>query len=189
MSNCSSNMCTRLNQYSGTMTEQNLLKAFANESEARNKYTFFASKAKKDGYEQIADIFQHTADNEKEHAKLWYKELFGIGSTGENLLLACQKEHYEWVTMYEEYAKVAESEGFHELAEKFRGVAMVEKHHEERFKDLLSNLKNRKVFEKTGIEVWECRNCGCIVLGEAAPELCPVCDHPRAYFELMGKNY
>lgn len=184
-----SNMCKKLNKYTGTQTEKNLMCAFSGESEARNRYSYYASKAKKEGYEQIADIFLCTAENEKEHAKIWFKELYGIGSTCENLLIASQKEHYEWSKMYEEFAKTAECEGFYELADKFKGIAAVEKHHEERFKDLLCNIKNHKVFEKLDIEIWECRNCGCLVLGESAPEICPVCDHPRAYFEVMSKNY
>ena len=178
------------NKYKGTKTEQNLLTAFAGESQARNKYTYYASKAKKEGYEQIAAIFLETADNEKEHAKLWFKELDGIGSTAENLEAAAGGENYEWTEMYEEFAKVAEEEGFKELAIKFRLVGAVEKHHEERYRALLENLANDEVFKKkTGVQVWKCRNCGYIFVGEKAPEICPCCAHPKAYFELEIKNY
>ena len=178
------------NKYAGTQTEKNLAAAFAGESEARNKYTYFASKAKKEGYEQIAALFLKTADNEKEHAKLWYKELHnGIGSTAENLLAAAEGENYEWTDMYDGFAKTAEEEGFYELAAKFRLVAAVEKHHEERYRALLKNVETKQVFEKSEVKVWECRNCGHIVVGTAAPEVCPTCDHPKAYFEVHAENY
>ena len=178
------------NKYAGTQTEKNLAAAFAGESEARNKYTYFASKAKKEGFEQIAALFQKTADNEKEHAKLWYKELHdGIGSTAENLLAAAEGENYEWTDMYAGFAKTAEEEGFPALAAKFRMVAAIEKHHEERYRALLKNVETAQVFEKSEVKVWECRNCGHIVVGEKAPEVCPVCNHPRAYFELRKENY
>ncbi len=177
------------NKYSGTKTEKNLMAAFAGESEARNKYTYFASKAKKDGYEQISALFLKTAENEKEHAKLWFKELNGIGSTEENLLAAANGENYEWTDMYEEFARVADEEGFHELAEKFRGVALIEKHHEERYRALLKNVEMKQVFEKSEVKIWECRNCGHIVVGTNAPEVCPVCNHPQSYFELNAENY
>ena len=177
------------NPYSGTQTEKNLEAAFAGESQARNKYTYFASKAKKEGFEQIAALFLKTADNEKEHAKLWFKELNGIGSTAENLAAAADGENYEWTDMYEGFAKTAEEEGFPELAEKFRGVAAIEKHHEERYRALLHNVEIQEVFKKSSVKVWECRNCGHIVVGEAAPEICPVCAHPQAYFEINAENY
>lgn len=177
------------NKYAGTKTEQNLLAAFAGESQARNKYTYFASKAKKEGYEQIADLFLKTADNEKEHAKLWFKELNGIGSTAENLEAAADGENYEWTDMYEEFARTAEEEGFKELAAKFRGVAAIEKRHEERYRALLANVEAQKVFEKSEVKVWECRNCGHIVVGTKAPDVCPVCAHPQAYFEVSANNY
>ena len=177
------------NKYAGTKTEKNLMAAFAGESEARNKYTYFASKAKKEGFEQISALFLKTAENEKEHAKLWFKELNGIGSTEENLLAAAQGENYEWTDMYEEFAKVADEEGFHELAEKFRGVALIEKHHEERYRALLKNVQMQQVFEKSEVKIWECRNCGHIVVGTKAPEVCPVCNHPQSYFELNAENY
>ena len=177
------------NKYSGTKTEQNLMKAFAGESEARNKYTYFASKAKKEGFEQISALFLKTAENEKEHAKLWFKELDGISSTLDNLKAAADGENYEWTDMYEEFAKVADEEGFHELAEKFRGVALIEKHHEERYRALLKNVENDEVFKKSTVKVWECRNCGHIVVGTNAPEVCPVCNHPQAYFEVNAENY
>lgn len=178
-----------MSKYSGTQTEKNLQAAFAGESQARNKYTYFASKAKKEGYEQIAALFLKTADNEKEHAKLWFKELEGIGDTAQNLAAAADGENYEWTDMYEGFAKTADEEGFHELAEKFRGVAAIEKQHEERYRALLRNVETAKVFEKSEIKVWECRNCGHIVVGTKAPEVCPVCAHPRAYFEINEKNY
>ena len=178
------------NKYAGTQTEKNLAAAFAGESEARNKYTYFASKAKKEGFEQIAALFQKTADNEKEHAKMWYKELHnGIGSTEENLLVAAEGEYYEWTDMYDGFAKTAEEEGFLELAAKFRLVAAVEKHHEERYRALLKNVQTQQVFEKSEVKVWECRNCGHIVVGTKAPELCPTCAHPKAYFEVHAENY
>ena len=178
-----------MSKYSGTQTEKNLWEAFAGESQARNKYTYFASKAKKEGLEQMAAIFLKTADNEKEHAKLWFKELEGIGSTAENLAAAAEGENYEWTDMYEGFAKTAEEEGFPELAEKFRGVAAIEKEHEARYRALLNNLETAQVFEKSEVKVWECRNCGHIVVGTKAPEICPVCAHPQAYFEINEKNY
>ena len=177
--------------YRGTKTEQNLLKAFAGESQARNKYTYFASKAKKDGYEQIAAIFEETAGNEKEHAKMWYKELHGgeIPSTEENLKEAIDGENYEWTEMYEEFAKTAEEEGFTALAYKFRAVGEIEKHHEERFKKLLKNIEDKVVFSKEEDTIWICRNCGHVVIGKYAPEVCPVCNHPKSYFEIKNENY
>ena len=177
------------NKYAGTQTEKNLMAAFAGESEARNKYTYFASKAKKEGFEQIAALFLKTADNEKEHAKLWFKELDGIGNTAENLLSAALGENYEWTDMYEGFAKTAEEEGFVELAARFRLVAAVEKHHEERYRALLKNVETAKVFEKCEVKVWECRNCGHIMVSTAAPELCPTCNHPQSYFEVHAENY
>ena len=176
-------------KYAGTQTEKNLEAAFAGESQARNKYTYFASKAKKEGFEQIADLFLKTADNEKEHAKLWFKELNGIGDTAENLAAAADGENYEWTDMYEGFAKTAEAEGFPELAAKFRGVAAIERRHEERYRALLKNVKTQEVFQKSSVKVWECRNCGHIVVGEKAPEVCPVCAHPQAYFEITAENY
>ena len=175
----------------GTKTEENLKAAFAGESQARNKYTYFASKAKKDGYEQIAAIFEETANNEKEHAKMWFKELHGgeVPSTIENLEAAADGENYEWTDMYEGFAKTAEEEGFPELAKKFRGVAAIEKHHEERYRALLKNVDTNQVFEKSEVKVWECRNCGHIVVGTKAPELCPVCAHPQSFFEVSEQNY
>ena len=163
----------KTNKYSGTKTEQNLRTAFSGESEARNKYTFFASTAKKEGYEQIAALFQKTADNEKEHAKMWFKELQGIGSTADNLLSAAEGENYEWTDMYDSFAKTAEEEGFPELAQKFRLVGEIERHHEERYRALLRNVETAKVFEKSEVKVWECRNCGHIVVGTKAPDVCP----------------
>ena len=177
------------NKYAGTQTEKNLMEAFAGESQARNKYTYFASKAKKDGFEQIAALFLKTAENEKEHAKLWFKELEGIGTTAENLGAAADGESYEWTDMYEGFAKTAESEGFPELAEKFRGVAAIEKHHEERYRALLKNVQTAQVFEKCEVKIWECRNCGHIVVGTKAPDICPVCAHPQSYFEVNAENY
>ena len=177
------------NKYAGTQTEKNLMAAFAGESEARNKYTYFASKAKKEGFEQISALFLKTADNEKEHAKLWFKELGGIGNTAENLLHAAEGENYEWTDMYAGFAETAEKEGFYELAGKFRLVAAVEKHHEERYRALLKNVETAQVFEKSEVKVWECRNCGHIVVGTAAPAVCPTCDHPKAYIELHAENY
>ena len=176
-------------QYSGTQTEKNLMEAFAGESQARNKYTYFASKAKKEGYEQIAAIFQQTADNEKEHAKLWFKELNGIGDTAANLVSAAEGENYEWTDMYAGFAETAEKEGFPELAAKFRLVAAIEKHHEERYRALLHNVEAAEVFAKSEVKVWECRNCGHLVIGEEAPKVCPVCAHPQAYFEVRKENY
>lgn len=178
-----------MSKYKGTETEKNLLAAFAGESQARNKYTYFSSKAKKEGYEQIAAIFSATADNEKEHAKLWFKELEGIGSTADNLKAAAEGENFEWTDMYEGFAKTAEKEGFFELAEKFRLVGAIEKRHEERYRALLKNIETAKVFEKSEIKVWECRNCGHIVVGKSAPEVCPTCNHPQSYFEISAENY
>ena len=175
--------------YKGTKTEQNLMAAFAGESQARNKYTYFASVAKKEGYEQIAAIFQKTADNEKEHAKMWFKELKGIGDTKANLLAAAEGEYYEWTDMYKTFADEAEAEGFKELAAKFRAVAEIEKSHEERYRRLLDNVEMNKVFEKAGETMWECRNCGHLVVGKKAPEICPVCAHPKSYFEVRSENY
>ena len=177
------------NKYEGTQTQKNLEAAFAGESQARNKYTYFASKAKKEGYEQIAALFLKTADNEKEHAKMWFKELNGIGDTKENLAAAADGENYEWTDMYDEFAKTAEAEGFPELAAKFRGVAAIEKAHEERYRKLLSNIEMQEVFKKSEVKVWECRNCGHIIVGTNAPEVCPVCNHPQSYFELREENY
>lgn len=178
-----------MTKYAGTQTEKNLQEAFAGESQARNKYTYFASKAKKEGFEQIAALFQQTADNEKEHAKLWFKELEGIGNTQENLLHAAEGENYEWTDMYDGFAKTADEEGFPELAKKFRLVAAVEKHHEERYRALLKNVETQQVFARSEVKVWECRNCGHIVVGEKAPEICPTCAHPQAYFELSADNF
>ena len=177
------------NKYAGTQTEKNLEAAFAGESQARNKYTYFASKAKKEGFEQISELFLKTADNEKEHAKLWFKELEGIGDTAQNLAAAADGENYEWTDMYEGFAKTAEEEGFKELAEKFRLVAAIEKRHEERYRALLHNVEAQEVFKKSEVKVWECRNCGHIVVGEKAPEVCPTCAHPQAYFEVHVDNY
>ena len=176
-------------KYAGTQTEKNLMAAFAGESEARNKYTYFASKAKKEGYEQIAALFLKTAENEKEHAKLWFKELEGIGDTAENLQAAAEGENYEWTDMYEDFAKTAEAEGFTELAHRFRLVAAIEKHHEERYRALLHNVEMAEVFAKSEVKVWECRNCGHIVIGTSAPEVCPTCNHPQSYFEVREENY
>lgn len=177
------------NKYAGTETEKNLKTAFSGESEARNKYTFFASVAKKEGYEQISALFQKTADNEKEHAKMWFKELNGIGDTAQNLAAAAEGENYEWTDIYAGFAETAEKEGFPELAAKFRLVAEIEKHHEERYRALLKNVETAKVFEKSEVKVWECRNCGHIVVGAAAPEICPTCAHPQSYFEVRAENY
>lgn len=177
------------NPYAGTKTEKNLEAAFAGESQARNKYTYFASVAKKEGYEQIASLFLKTADNEKEHAKMWFKELKGIGDTSANLAAAADGENYEWTDMYEDFAKTAEEEGFPELAAKFRMVAAIEKHHEERYRTLLKNVETAAVFEKSEVKVWECRNCGHIIVGTKAPEVCPVCAHPKSYFEIHAENY
>ncbi len=176
-------------KYSGTQTEQNLRMAFSGESEARNKYTFFASVAKKQGFEQIAALFLKTAENEKEHAKLWFKELAGIGDTAENLLSAAEGENYEWTDMYEGFAKTAEEEGFPELAHRFRLVAAIERHHEERYRALLHNVEAQEVFKKSDVKVWECRNCGHIVVGLEAPAVCPACNHPQSYFEIRAENY
>ena len=173
----------------GTKTEKNLMAAFAGESQARNKYTYFASVAKKEGYEQISAIFQKTADNEKEHAKLWFKALGELGNTAQNLLAAAEGENYEWTDMYDTFAKEADEEGFHELAEKFRSVALIEKSHEERYRALLSNVEMQKVFEKSEEIMWECRYCGHLVIGKKAPEVCPVCAHPQAHFEVRAENY
>ena len=173
----------------GSKTEANLLAAFAGESQARNKYTYFASKAKKEGYEQIAALFLKTAENEKEHAKLWFKELNGIGDTAENLAHAAEGENYEWTDMYEGFAKTAEEEGFLDLAKKFRLVAAIERHHEERYRALLKNVETAEVFKKCSVKVWECRNCGHIVVGTNAPELCPTCAHPQSSFEIHAENY
>lgn len=178
-----------MNKYSGTQTEKNLEAAFAGESQARNKYTYFASVAKKEGYEQMAAIFLKTAENEKEHAKIWLHELCGIGTTEENLKSAAAGENYEWTDMYDGFAKTADEEGFPELAAKFRMVAAIEKHHEERYRALLKNIETAQVFEKSEVKVWECRNCGHIIVGKKAPEICPVCHHPKSYFEICEENY
>lgn len=178
-----------VNKYAGTKTEKNLQEAFSGESQARNKYTYFASVAKKEGFEQMAAIFLQTAENEKEHAKMWFKELAGIGDTKSNLESAADGENYEWTDMYEEFAKTAEEEGFLDLAKKFRAVGAIEKHHEERYRALLRNLDNSEVFEKSEIKIWECRNCGHIVVGKKAPDLCPICNHPQSYFEICAENY
>ncbi len=179
----------KANPYEGTQTEKNLAAAFAGESQARNKYTYFASKARKEGYEQIAALFEQTANNEKEHAKLWFKELNGIGTTAQNLAAAADGENYEWTDMYEGFAQTAEAEGFAELAARFRAVAAIEKTHEERYRALLHNVEAQEVFAKSEVKVWECRNCGHIVVGTKAPEVCPVCAHPQAYFEVHAANY
>ena len=179
-----------MNKYAGTQSEKNLMTAFAGESEARNKYTFFASVAKKQGFEQIAALFLKTADNEKEHAKLWFKELNGIGDTADNLKAAAAGENYEWTDMYDSFAKTAEEEGFPELAARFRLVGAIEKHHEERYRALLHNIETAEVFAKSEVKVWECRNCGHIVVGTQAPEVCPTCNHhPQSYFEVHAENY
>ena len=177
------------NRYVGTQTEKNLLEAFSGESQARNKYTYFASVAKKEGYEQMSALFLKTANNEKEHAKMWFKELNGIGDTADNLKAAAEGENYEWTEMYAGFAETAEREGFPELAQKFRLVAEIEKHHEERYRALLKNVETASVFEKSEVKVWECRNCGHIVVGTKAPEVCPVCAHPQSYFEVHEENY
>ena len=177
------------NKYAGTQTEKNLEAAFAGEYQARNKYTYFSSVAKKEGYEQIAALFLKTAENEKEHAKMWFKELNGLGNTAENLLHAAEGENYEWTDMYDGFAKTAEEEGFPELAAKFRMVAAIEKHHEERYRALLHNVEAAEVFAKSEVKVWECRNCGHIMVGTKAPEVCPVCAHPQSYFEVNCENY
>ena len=177
------------NKYAGTQTEKNLQAAFAGESQARNKYTYFASVAKKEGYEQIAAIFLKTADNEKEHAKMWFKELEGIGDTAANLTAAAEGENFEWTDMYKEFAETAQAEGFPVLAAKFRMVGEIEKHHDERYRALLHNVETAAVFEKSEVKVWECRNCGHIVVGTKAPKVCPVCAHPESYFEVHAENY
>ena len=176
-------------KYAGTKTEKNLWAAFAGESQARNKYTYFASVAKKEGFEQISAIFQKTADNEKEHAKMWFKELGELGDTAKNLLAAAEGENYEWTDMYSTFADEADEEGFHDLAAKFRAVAAIEKSHEERYRALLNNVEMQTVFEKAEETMWECRNCGHLVMGKKAPELCPVCAHPKSYFEVRAENY
>ena len=176
-------------KFEGTKTEQNLLAAFAGESQARNKYSYFASVAKKEGYEQIAAIFEQTANNEKEHAKLWFKALELLGNTSQNLLAAAEGENYEWTDMYKTFAEDAEAEGFTELAAQFRMVAEIEKSHEERYRALLSNVEMQKVFEKAEEAIWECRNCGHLVMGKKAPQVCPVCKHPQSYFEIRKENY
>ena len=178
-----------MSKYTGTQTEKNLAAAFAGESQARNKYTYFASRAKKDGFEQISALFLKTADNEKEHAKLWFKELEGINDTSSNLKDAADGENYERTDMYAGFAKTAEEEGFKELAAKFRMVAEIEKHHEERYRALLKNVESKEVFAKSEVKVWECRNCGHIVIGTKAPQVCPVCSHPQSYFEIHEENY
>ena len=178
-----------MSKYAGTKTEKNLMEAFAGESQARNKYTYFASTAKKEGFEQISEIFLKTADNEKEHAKLWFKELGGIGATADNLLAAAEGENYEWTDMYDTFAKEAEEEGFPELAAKFRLVADIEREHEKRYRALLDNVKSERVFEKDGETVWECRNCGHLHVGKTAPGVCPTCQHAQSYFEVRKENY
>ena len=175
--------------YAGTQTEKNLEAAFAGEAQARTKYAYFASKAKKEGFEQIASLFLETANNESEHAKLWYKELWGIGCTEDNLETAAEGENHEWTDMYEGFARTAEDEGFYELAQKFRLVAAIEKRHEERYRALLRNLRSLEVFRRSEVKVWECRNCGHIVVGMDAPSVCPVCEHPQSYFEILKDNY
>ena len=178
-----------MKELKGSKTEANLKTAFSGESEARNKYTYFASVAKKEGYQQIAAIFEETAANEKEHAKMWFKELGGLGTTAENLLSAAEGENYEWTDMYDRFAKEAEEEGFERIATLFRGVAAIEKEHEERYRKLLANVKNGEVFEKGSVVIWQCRNCGHIVVGTKAPDVCPVCNHPQAYFQVKPENY
>ena len=178
-----------MSKYAGTQTEKNLEAAFAGESQARNKYTYFASKAKKEGFEQIAALFLKTAENEREHAKMWFKELEGIGSTAENLGAAASGENYEWTDMYAGFAETAEKEGCPELAAKFRLVAAIEKHHEERYRALLKNVEAQEVFRKSEVKVWECRNCGHIIVGTEAPQICPTCAHPQSYFEISAENY
>jgi rubrerythrin len=178
-----------MSKYAGTQTEKNLQAAFAGESEARNKYTYFANRAQKEGFEQISALFRKTADNEKEHAEMWFKELDGIGDTAANLASAAAGENYEWTDMYDGFAKTAEEEGFPELAAKFRLVAAIEKHHEERYRALLKNVETAQVFEKSEVKVWECRNCGHILVGTKAPAVCPTCNHSQSYFELRAENY
>ena len=182
-------MANKTNPYAGTQTEKNLEAAFAGESQARNKYTYFASVAKKEGYDQISALFLKTADNEKEHAKMWFKELQGIGTTPENLEAAADGENFEWTDMYEGFAKTAEEEGFKALAAKFRMVAAIEKAHEERYRKLLQNVEMNEVFQKSEVKIWECRNCGHIVVGTKAPQICPVCAHPQSFFEIREENY
>ena len=177
------------NKFAGTQTEKNLWAAFAGESQARNKYDYFAGVARKEGYQQIAELFDETAANERQHAKIWFKHLQGIGNTAENLKAAASGENYEWTDMYQDFAKTAEEEGFPELAQRFRLVAEIEKHHEERYRALLHNLETAQVFEKSEVKVWECRNCGHIAVGTKAPEVCPACNHPQSYFELREENY
>ena len=177
------------NKFAGTQTEKNLWAAFAGESQARNKYDYFAGVARKEGYQQIAELFDETAANERQHAKIWFKHLQGIGNTAENLKAAASGENYEWTDMYAGFAKTAEEEGFHELAAIFRLVAAIEKHHEERYRALLKNIETAEVFKKSTVKVWECRNCGHIVVGECAPEVCPTCNHPQSYFEISADNY
>ena len=178
-----------MSKYAGTQTEKNLQEAFAGESQARNKYTYFASVAKKEGYEQMSEIFMKTAENEKEHAKMWFKELGGIGNTAENLKEAADGENYEWTDMYAGFADTVDAEGFHELAAKFRLVAAIEKTHEERYRALLKNIELAEVFAKSEVQIWECRNCGHIVVGTNAPEICPTCAHPQSFFEIHKENY
>ena len=177
------------NKYSGTKTEVNLNNAYASESEATNKYSYFAEKAKKEGFEQIAAIFNETADNERAHAKIWLKELGGVADTAVNLQDAANTENYEWTNMYEEFAKTADEEGFAELANKFRLTAEVERRHEERYRALINNIEMNKVFKKSEVKVWECRNCGHIIVGDKAPDICPLCSHPQSYFEIHKENY
>ena len=177
------------NKFSGTETEKNLLAAFAGESKARNKYSYFAGVARKEGYQQIAELFEETANNERQHAKLWFKHLGGIGSTAENLKAAAEGENYEWTDMYEGFAKTAEREGFPELAAQFRAVGAIEKAHEERYLKLLNNIETQKVFEKSEEVMWQCRECGHLVIGKKAPEVCPVCAHPQSYQQVRAENY
>ncbi len=176
-------------ELNGSKTEKNLSTAFAGESEARNKYTYYASKAKKEGYVQISNLFLETAENEKEHAKIWFKLLHGIGTTAENLLDAAKGENYEWTEMYAQFAKEAHEEGFEDIARLFEGVAAIEKEHEERYRKLLANVEGKMVFSKEGEAIWQCSNCGHIVIGKEAPEMCPVCSHPQAYFQVKAENY
>lgn len=178
-----------INPYAGTQTEKNLEAAYAGEAQAGVKYAYFASRAKKDGYEQIAALFTETANNEREHAKIWYKERWGIGCTKDNLEIAADGENHEWTSMYEGFAQTAENEGFYDLALKFRAVAVIEKRHEERYRALLHNIRSQEVFERCEVKVWECRNCGHVMVGTNAPEVCPVCNHPQSYFEIMKENY
>lgn len=177
------------NKYAGTQTEKNLREAFSGESQARNKYTYFASKAKKEGFEQISALFLKTADNEKEHAKMWFKELDGLGNTAENLVSAADGENYEWTDMYDQFAKEAREEGFDDIVTLFEGVAAIEKEHEERYRKLLANIEGDLVFSKDGDVIWQCSNCGHICVGKKAPEVCPVCNHPQAYFQVKAENY